>query len=116
MRGRVVGAEVKEVPGTNNVLAYWVMVRSLPWSGCGQGQSLRFKSREMEPQILALPLNSPVTWANHPLAWNLSLSLPTVQGRNSTPEESLGFLPAGVFCDPRAVFTWALDEQALTCP
>ena len=50
------------------------------------------------------------------LSPTLSLSLPTVQGRNSTPEESLGFLPAGVFCDPRAVFTWALDEQALTCP
>lgn len=89
MRGRVVGAEVKEVPGTNNVLAYWVMVRSLPWSGCGQGQSLRFKSREMEPQILALPLNSPVTWANHPLAWNLSLSLPTCNTR-PIPEGLVG--------------------------
>lgn len=46
----------------------------------------------------------------------LSLSLPTVQGGILHQKESLGFLPAGVFCDPRAVFTWALDEQALTCP
>ena len=58
----------------------------------------------------------PISVAANPFP-TLSLSLPTVQGRNSAPEESLGFLPAGVFCDPlRCVYLgsgWAGSDMPL---